>query len=160
MEKIMPDEIDDLLMPSPSSPRDYSSLGHKSIIRRARRRTAIRWLGMISAMLLAGGIGWSVKPDRQTVIERSIHVAPANDSSTFVTQTMTADRFEQQAELSDEPAEIAKFYRLAGDEYLRQKNYPESERCYRLFVRTSRETQVQLTDSWLLQTVKQANPKG
>ncbi len=74
----------------------------------------------------------------------------------------TPYQLEIQAELSDDPAEVAQCYRLAGDGYLEATNLPAAARCYRSALEATGPAgwQLQPDDTWLMVSMKNAQPHG
>src|SRR5207248_5358327 len=66
---------------------------------------------------------------------------------------LTAGQYELRAELADDPAEVARLYRLAGDRYLNDlEDYRNAARCYRLFLARAGDAGLSPApgDTWLL----------
>jgi hypothetical protein len=63
-----------------------------------------------------------------------------------------------QAEQLDNPMAAANLYRQAGDAFLRDQDYPNATRCYRLYMARAGEAALALetNDSWLLVSLKNA----
>jgi hypothetical protein len=150
--------VDDLLTPKAYTPPDASGVAFAAIAGRIRRRTIVRRTATAAGVAFAFAAGWLVAPAGQTVVETTVR-RPA-EASVLVAAELTAGQMEMNAELADDPATSALWYRRAGDDYLERANYAEAERCYRLHVRTGKITTVHGSESWLLKTVIQATPKG
>ena len=91
----------------------------------------------------------------------SSKVSPTNGNESEL-DSNSPDALEQMAELAETRAESAKFYRSAGDAFLKQNNVPEAIRCYRLHLRAKENNQLALADgdSWLLMSLKSGMSKG
>jgi hypothetical protein len=63
-----------------------------------------------------------------------------------------------QAEQQDDPGVAARIYRQAGDAFLRDQDYPNATRCYRLYLARAGDGALDLdsADSWLLVSLKNA----
>ena len=69
----------------------------------------------------------------------------------------TAEQFELKAELATESAEIAAYYRRAGDAFLKSRtDVKQAARCYRLHLAAAGPDgrAVAVSDSWLLMALK------
>ncbi len=69
-----------------------------------------------------------------------------------------ATQAELRAEQADDRAEAARLYRQAGNAFLRDQDYANATRCYRLYLARSGDTALSLDtdDSWLLVSLKNA----
>jgi hypothetical protein len=72
--------------------------------------------------------------------------------------SLSGSQTELQAEQEDDPNAAARFYKLAGDAFLRDQDYANASRCYRLFLVRVGDTALAINpdDSWLLTSLKNA----
>ena len=127
----------------------------QAVLRRARflRRVGV----VLGVLLLMGGsaaAGWLAQPEHLSVeiIRTTRTPEPASAVPVF-----TADQLEQQAELSDDPANIARLYAEAGDKHLNDRTEPgEAARCYRLSLQAGGKAHAEAkpTDTWLFADMK------
>lgn len=85
-------------------------------------------------------------PDSPSPIAKSLEPATATDA-------------ELRAELADDPADAARFYRTAGDRYLNDaSDFANAARCYRLFLARAGTPGLnpEPGDTWLLTSLKNA----
>ena len=163
-----PDDLDDLLAPSPPTP------GHArvrdAILRATTRRVArTKWFrrsrtAMAAAILLAAGVavGWFAKPAPPTPepavypVPVPVFTTPEPPPTSAGEVLASAERVELQAEQAVDPAESARLYRLAGVRYEDRAEYGQAARCYRLHLLAAGPTgrAVSTDDSWLLISVK------
>jgi hypothetical protein len=63
-----------------------------------------------------------------------------------------------RAEQTDDRTEAAKLYRTAGDTFLRNEDYTNATRCYRLFLIHAGDSGLspESNDTWLLTSLKNA----
>ena len=128
----------------------------------------------VAGVFAAGGLsGWLAKPEvpvrhlvatmdvapPEAVIVLVPVAYPADNPAYAVGLTLppSADSLEQSAELADDPALAAEWYRKAGDVYLgRLEDYANAARCYRLSVGRLGDGGLSPAagDSWLLISVK------
>jgi hypothetical protein len=171
-----PDEIDDLLAPRPGTPAPGL---RDSLLRQTERRLAGgRWLRLgaraaaVAGVFAAGGLaGWLARapvtvpgPPVQIVEVVPVPVVvpvvppPAADDRGSPAPPPSASAAELRAEQEDDPAAAAKFYRQAGDAFLRQEDYANATRCYRLFLARAGAAGLALDrdDTWLLVSLKNA----
>ena len=69
----------------------------------------------------------------------------------------TAEQYELKAELATDPAEVAAYYRLAGDAFLKSRtDVKQAARCYRLHLEAAGPDgrAIAASDSWLLMALK------
>jgi hypothetical protein len=173
-----PDDLADMLAPQPGAPAP--ALRDTLLMRTERRLARDRWMrragraSAIAAVFLAGGaIGWfartpiahapgSSAPDVVVVTVPLVVPVPttsapvANTPSTPV--ALSASEAELRAEQADTRTEAAKLYRLAGDTFLRDQDYANATRCYRLFLTRGGDSALSIDadDSWLLVSLKNA----
>jgi hypothetical protein len=166
-----PDDLADLLHPSPAVPtaalRDAvlrQTERHLARIRLARR---VARAALVAGVFAAGGvIGWNSRPERERTIELAgtvhsvvVPVPVPDRSSTVPVQPLLAgSSAEMRAEQQDDPRAAAILYRQAGDAFLRDQDYTNATRCYRLYLDRAGESGLVLdsADSWLLVSLKNA----
>jgi hypothetical protein len=172
-----PDDLADLLHPSPAVPtpalRDAvlrQTERHLARIRLARR---VARAALVAGVFAAGGvIGWYSRPERVHTIElagtgHSVVVpvplpvpvpVPDRSSTVPVQPLLAASAAEMRAEQRDDPRAAAILYRQAGDAFLRDQDYTNATRCYRLYLDRAGESGLVLdsADSWLLVSLKNA----
>ena len=70
----------------------------------------------------------------------------------------SASEMELRAEQMDDRAEAARLYRTAGDSFLRDEDYTNATRCYRVFLARAGDDGLspEQGDSWLLTSLKNA----
>lgn len=167
------DDLEDLLTPRPgqSSPHLRESLhratqralGRERWMRRAARVAAV------AAVFLVGVLaGWLIRPERERVIEVAAEAVaipiivpvpiPEFRSTDSSGPRVAAGQVELQAEMADDRAEAARLYRQAGDAFLRDQDYANATRCYRLHLNRGGDNALSLAtdDSWLLISLKNA----
>src|SRR5262245_20559289 len=143
------DDLADLLDPRAAPP---SSALRDAILRRTESRLArVRWLrraaraALVAGVFTAGGVsGWFSRPERQRPIELAIDdqpiivpvPMPVPERPTRLPQPspLTASAAELQAEQQDDPRAAGNLYRQAGDDFLREQDYANATRCYRLYI--------------------------
>ncbi len=172
------DDLADVLAPQPAFPAPQL---REALLRQIERRLIrIRWLrrgvkaAAIAAVFLIGGmVGWFVRPASVSepvpkpepevvvvplvvpVIQPPVADAPG---SPRVVVAMSASEAELRAEQTDDGTEAAKLYRTAGDTFLRDQDYANATRCYRLFLIRAGDNGLssERDDSWLLTSLKNA----
>jgi hypothetical protein len=126
-----------------------------SVLRRAR---LIRQIGAVLCVLVlmatSAAAGWLSHPERLSmeIVRATQRVEPTQLAPSF-----TADQLEQQAELSDDPATVARLYAEAGDKHLNDRTEPgEAARCYRLSLQAGGKAHAEAkpTDTWLFAEMK------
>jgi hypothetical protein len=175
------DDLDELLIPK-SGP-EPAGLREALFTRTARRLAWARWtrrvaaVAAVVAVFAAGGVlGWLAKPERLAVervpgepvfvfvpmpVPTQPPVADAPDSPKPEPRPapVSATEAELLAEQSDDPAEVARLYRLAGDRYLNDRqDYANAARCYRMFLASAGDGGLspEPGDTWLLTSLKNA----
>ena len=175
------DELDELLAPKPDDvPIAYRDALFAQTNRRVARNRRVRLIPKAIAVLaifVVGALaGRGTRGERAKAVPEYVYksdpvvvtvvgVVPVpqfpEPSAPIATtpDPATATDAELRAELADDPAEAARFYRTAGDKYLNDGNdYPNAARCYRLFL--SRAGSAGLNpepgDTWLLTSLKNA----
>ena len=153
-------DLDDLLTPKATTTGSDTAFdaSFRVLRNRARLRMAGRTLGAGTLLALGVAVGWVMKPTPvPSVVPSVVSEAPPEPERVYA--AATPDQLEQRAELADDVADVAKFYKLAGDAYLTKQQYDEAARCYRLHVKTCRETNLGKDDSWLLCSIKTSTLK-
>jgi hypothetical protein len=168
-----PDDLADLLSPSAA---DFSPAFRDSLLRQTERRLArgrllrhgTRAVAMASIFAAGGLVGWLARPEREHTIEvpgsvETVFVpvpvlVPLNEPSIPAQAPLTAASAELRAEQQDDPITAAMLYRQAGDSFLRDQDYANATRCYRLFLACAGDSALTLdsNDSWLLVSLKNA----
>ena len=170
----MTDDLDRLLGPPAGDPNpDLREVIRRRTGRGVRRRRWVRVggnvltaVGLFVAGLAVGSARVPAPPDPPPpeVIAVPVLVpvrppAPPPPENPY----LTADRLEQDAERTDDRAEAARLYRLAGDKYLTDAAEPgQAARCYRLHLRYAGPAgrTVEPADSWLLMSLKSSHTQG
>lgn len=172
-----PDDLAELLAPQPGASRP--GLREELLRRTERRLMWNRWVrrgtraAAVAAVFVVGGLaGWFARtpvvsapglPEVQVlVVPVAVPViVPAEVSTPEPAAPLSAASAELQAEQTDDLAEAAKLYRLAGDTFLRDEDYPNATRCYRLFLIRAGDNGLspEVNDSWLLTSLKNAKFK-
>ena len=173
------DDLADVLDPKPgalsSTFRDALLRQTESRLTRYRwQRRGVRW-GAVAGVFVAGGLtGWLVRPlpppECVTVIQRETVEVPVpvvvpvpipaesrSSETPEVAKAVSGPDLELQAEQADGAASWS-LYKSAGDVFLRDQDYANAARCYRLFLIRSGDAALSLTpdDSWLLMFLKNA----
>jgi hypothetical protein len=173
------DDLGEFLTPKPAQPS--SELREKLLRRTESRLVRQRWvdrgirIGVIAAIFLVGGLtGWLIRlpfsPATPEVAEPEVVFIPVpvvlpvdqtENSSTVrneAIQILSGSHSELQAEQADDPRDAARLYKLAGDAFLREQDYSNATRCYRIHLLQGGDTALSLTpeDSWLLTSLKNA----
>jgi hypothetical protein len=168
-----PDDLADLLCPpaAESSPVFRDSLLRQTEGRLARDRLlrrGLRAVAMVSIFAGGGLAGWLARPEREHTIElpgavQTVVVpvpvpVPLPEHPPSAPASLTAAAAEMQAEQQDNPSAAANLYRQAGDSFLRDQDYANATRCYRLFLARAGDSALTLesNDSWLLVSLKNA----
>jgi hypothetical protein len=174
------DDLDEILAPRQGQP---STELREELLRQIETRLVRqRWLrgcgrmGAIASIFLGGALtGWMVRPTphHETVIVTQPEVVfipvpvaipvitPSENVSSGapeIAQKLSGPQTEMQAELADDPKAAARLYKLAGDAFLRDQDYSNASRCYRLYLVRAGDTALSLEpdDSWLLTSLKNA----
>lgn len=168
------DDLDEVLAPQPGQP---SRVLRETLLRATERQlTRDRWLrrgtrvAAVAGVFFLGGLaGWLIRPERQRDIEVAgdvvavpvvvpIIVKPDVPATGSAGTQLAASQAELLAEQTDDRAEAARLYRQAGDAFLRDQDYANATRCYRLFLARGGDTSLALAadDSWLLVSLKNA----
>jgi hypothetical protein len=162
-----PDDLDELLAPPPTFTR--AGLSDNLLRRTEQRLKRDRWVrrGMRTALVagifaIGGLIGWFARtplasapgwPETAIEIVAVPVIVPVPRSPMVdAPRLLSANEVEMQAELADDPTSAAKLYRQAGDAFLRDQDYSNATRCYRLYLSRSGDSNLALEahDSWLL----------
>jgi hypothetical protein len=166
-----PDDLADLLSPpaADSSPEFRDSLLRLTEGRLSRARWVHRGARGVAAasLLVVGGLsGWFARPERERTIELpgAVHTVvvpvpvPVPEHPPSASASLTAAAAEIQAEQQDDTITAANLYRQAGDSFLREQDYANATRCYRLFLARAGDSALALdsADSWLLVSLKNA----
>jgi len=174
------DGLGELLAPKPSqaSVELRERLLRKTegrLVYSRRVRSAIR-IGSIACVFLLGGLGgWLARPAPVSlqvplpqpevvyvpvpmVIPIPTPTENVPNSSAEIARPPSGHDTELQAEQEDDPKTAAGLYKLAGDAFLREQNYPNATRCYRLFLVRAGDAALSIDpdDSWLLTSLKNA----
>ena len=122
-----------------------------------RAGTTVGVAALLAASFVAGR-GSVAPPEVVTrVVTRppaEVEVAPM---PRLVPIEWTAEQYELKAELASDPAEIAAYYRLAGDAFLKSRtDVKQAARCYRLHLSATGPDgrAIAASDSWLLMALK------
>ena len=161
------DELEQLLAPHSASGNEPTAMElfertHRTI----RRPVRLRWLGRglftVACLAVGYGLGFVSAPTKIVVIVVDspvpiLEVPPQPIPTEPATPEPTAAQLELQAELSDNPQEVAALFRKAGDKYLNvDRDYPRATRSYRMYLQALHEPNPPLLpdDSWLLANLK------
>jgi hypothetical protein len=166
-----PDDLDELLTPPPSLTR--AGLSDDLLRRTEQRLKRDRWLrrGMRTAMVagifaIGGLIGWFARtpvasapglPETTIEVVAVPVIVPVPQSPMIDSpRLLSANEVEMQAELADDHASASNLYRQAGDAFLRDQDYSNATRCYRLYLSRAGDSGLGLEthDSWLLVSLK------
>jgi hypothetical protein len=175
-----PDDLDALLAPPPPAApaaglRDALFRQTERALARARIVRRVARAGAVAAVFAAGGlVGWTARADRVRVelvpepaevvtipVVVPIPAAPpprAPESAPRAEPRSAADA-ELRAEQTDDAADAARLYRLAGDKYLNEaQDFRNAARCYRLFLARAGDSGLvpEAGDTWLLTSLKNA----
>jgi hypothetical protein len=172
------DDLGEILAPKPGQPstdlrQKLLRLTESRLARQSWVRLVVR-SGLIAAVFLVGALtGWLAHPvplpEPGNVLEPEVVfvpvvvpvLTPAESESTGtreITRQLSGSQTELQAEQEDDPKSATKLYKLAGDAFLLEQDYPNASRCYRLFLVRAGDTALSLNpdDSWLLTSLKNA----
>lgn len=123
-------------------------------------RRGLRLAAVAGVFAVGAFAGWAARPVPEPErVQVTVTVpVPVHESlpSVPVSLPLSAHDAELRAELQDDPSAAARLYREAGDVFLREQNYPNATRCYRLFLQRGGEAVLALesNDSWLLVSLK------
>jgi hypothetical protein len=163
------DDLDDLLAPTPG--RGTSSLRDTILRQTERRLVRDRWLhrgkraALVAAVFAAGGVAgwWAHRPRVPAPVSEFVAVPvvvpilpPVADAPGSPAPVLSAAAAELRAEQLDDAAAAAALYRQAGDAFLRDHDYPNATRCYRLYLTRGGDPALALApdDTWLLVSLK------
>jgi hypothetical protein len=174
----MTDPNDDLAEVLAPKLAESSSLLRERLLRQTESRLKrSRWVrrgvrsGLIAAVFFFGVLAGRLALPRQVpepietpqpeiiVVPVVVPIlAPSGSGSSELARGLTGHQTELQAEQEDDPSSAAKLYKMAGDTYLREEDYPNAARCYRLFLVRGGDAALSLSpdDSWLLSSIKNA----
>lgn len=168
----LPDDLADVLAPHPANPNPAL---RAELLRRTERRLAwVRWgrrgaaFAVLAAVFLAGGTaGWVARPAAGPGPGPDVRVIPVpvgvpvlvpesaapQPGEAFVSAAAAEVRAEQT-----DGDEAARLYRTAGDAFLREEDYVNATRCYRLFLTRAGDGGLspEPADTWLLTSLKNA----
>jgi hypothetical protein len=166
------DDLAPLLDPRPVT--DSPALCDLLLRQTERYLTRTRWVGrgmraaLVAGIFAAGGVaGWlSRTPSPPASVHEYVTIpvavpilVPAGvESGDALVAPPTASSAELQAEQQDDPVAQGRLYRQAGDAFLRQQDYSNATRCYRLYLARAGAGALELdsADSWLLVSLKNA----
>ena len=166
------DDLAELLSLKPAS--SNQELLKATILRNTIRqlRAAQRWrivrrvVGIAAVFSVGTLLGWFVKPTETIVVQSPLEtlavpvpvlVLPFQEESVPTpVVTESAQQLELNAEIATDRKESATFYRRAGDRYLKDADYGQAARCYRLHLNTAgaEGLAVAVEDEWLLMSMK------
>lgn len=164
-----PDDLDDLLSPSPGPDENArrEAVWHQSyrvLRRRKLARDVIRVGTYVLILTVGAGLGWSLKttippsPSEPQLAHNETAPPPVPDRPPRSPRELELD-----AERTDDLRLSAELYREAGDRFLEQGNDVTSAlRCYRQYLALLGEQrpEVAVSDSWLLISLKRARSQG
>jgi hypothetical protein len=172
------DDLGDILAPQPGRPLTdlREKLLRQTEARLIRQRLARRYVrsGLVAAVFILGAsTGWLLRPlllpELKDIPQPEIVLVPVfvpvpttpegeSTGTKEITQQLSGSQRELQAEQEDDPLAAAKLYRVAGDAYLRDENYSNATRCYRLYLVRAGDAALSIgpDDSWLLTSLKNA----
>lgn len=167
------DDLSALLapVPAPTAGDQQQALRPRlelAIRSRARWRACSRAGLAVVIFLMGVGLGWFLRtpadvPTLQEQVRMETVFVPIPvplespvDESPAEAVAKTPGELELQAELSSQPEQAARLYRLAGDGYLERLDYVQANRCYRLSLHFAGPAGLELhpQDSWLLTSLK------
>jgi hypothetical protein len=172
------DDLADVLapqqgVPSPELREAVLRLTERQLMRARLWHRATKSALVVMTLLVGGVVGWIVRPVPEPVQLPApvptpelivVHVVvpvpvpqPPPSHSTGVV-ALSASEAELRAEQTDDRTEAAKLYRTAGDGFLRNEDYANATRCYRLFLSRAGDGGLspESNDSWLLTSLKNA----
>jgi len=168
------DDLADVLAPPSGEPspalRDALLRATERRLARDRLARRVSRTALVAVVFVAGGLaGWFAKtpvagapgPPAPEVVAVPIVVpvpVPERQSPNLRQTPLSASEAELRAEQADDRAEAARLYRVAGDAFLRDQDYRNATRCYRLYLARSGDAALSLEtdDSWLLTSLKNA----
>ena len=168
------DDLDDLLSPRSGAAR--AELRDTLLRQTERRLTHDRWVrrgtraALVAGVFAIGGLlGWVARPSpvpepmpvpvpEIVAIPVIVPVLQSPVADAPSSPYLSATEVELRAEIADDRNAAAALYRQAGDAFLRDQNYTNATRCYRLFLQRGGDTALSLdtSDSWLLVSLKNA----
>jgi hypothetical protein len=174
------DDLAELLAPRPAPMPEH--LRAELLRRTTSRLQRARWLqrgfraaGFVAVLALGGAIGWLVRPAPQhspqeiahpevvfvpvpVVIPVPIPTENGSAGERPIVRELSGSQWELQAEQEDDPNAAAMLLKKAGDAFLREDDYANASRCYRLYLYRSGDAALSLQpdDSWLLTSLKNA----
>lgn len=165
------DDLDELLTPPSTLTR--AGLSDDLLLRTERRLKRDRWLqrgmrtSLFASIFAIGGLfGWLARtpaanapgsPETAIEIVAVPVIVPVPETPMVdAPRLLSANEVEMQAELADDRASAADLYRQAGDAFLREQDYANATRCYRLYLSRAGDSALALEthDSWLLVSLK------
>jgi len=172
------DDLGEILAPKPG---EYPTGLREKLLRQTvallvRQRWVRRGvrIGAIAAVFLAGGLtGWLARPSSQieivsvpqpevvfvpVIVPVPTPVESGSSGTQEIARQLSSSETELQAEQEDDPKAAARLYKLAGDAFLRDQDYPNATRCYRVFLVRAGDVALSINpdDSWLLTSLKNA----
>jgi hypothetical protein len=172
------DDLNEILAPKPGQPA--TGLREKLLRQTKTRLVRQRWIrrsfriGAVAAVFLAGGLtGWLARPSPlpeplpaqvpdvvfvPVIVPVPTPVESGSSGTQEITRQLSGSETELQAEQEDDPKAAARLYKLAGDAFLRDQDYPNATRCYRVFLVRAGDVALSINpdDSWLLTSLKNA----
>lgn len=174
------DDLAELLRPqAASSPAPLREQLLQRTTARLERASWMRWSSRTAAVAaifaLGGATGWLARPtpppppqssSEPEVVFVPVPVViplpvPAENGSAGereIARELSGPQWELQAEQEDDPKTAASLYKLAGDGFLREEDYANASRCYRMFLIRAGDAALSLKpdDTWLLTSLKNA----
>lgn len=170
------DDLGEMLAPRPGeAPAGLRDRLLRQTQSRLQRQVWVRRglrVGLAAAIFLAGGLtGWLVhqtpanesvpQPEKVFVavpVAVPLIVESGSSAVPEMPQPLSGSQTELRAEQEDDPASAARLYRTAGDAFLREQDYANATRCYRIYLVRGGDAALSLAadDSWLLISLKNA----
>ena len=127
-----------------------------------RRATTTAGLTALVAASFVAGRSSVVIPEAVATLSPPVQVESAPEPRPVPSEVTppvewTAEQYELKAELATESAEVAAYYRRAGDAFLKSRtDVKQAARCYRLHLAAAGPDgrAVAVSDSWLLMALK------